>query len=85
VSRERAFWLFVVAALLVGGWLVARGCGGEAEGAAERLEGGFREWFWTHRALDLAAQVGLILAGALGVAAILPDARREGEDQCDRR
>ena len=32
----------------------------------------FRAWFWQHRTLDLAVQVVLIFAGALGIAAILP-------------
>ena len=34
----------------------------------------FRAWFWEQRTFDLLAQVGLIFAGALGVAAILPQA-----------
>jgi hypothetical protein len=39
---------------------------------ATSTEGDFREWFWQHRTLDLAVQVVLIFAGALGIAAILP-------------
>ncbi len=34
--------------------------------------GEFRTWFWDRRALDLAVQVLLVFAGALGIAAILP-------------
>ena len=35
-------------------------------------EPGFRAWFWEQRAMDLAVQVALVFAGALGIAAILP-------------
>ncbi len=38
----------------------------------------FRAWFWEQRTFDLLAQVGLIFAGALGVAAILPQAGDAG-------
>ena len=39
--------------------------------------GAFREWFWQSRSLDLFVQVGLILCGALGIAALLPEDREE--------
>jgi hypothetical protein len=42
----------------------------------------FRMWFWDRRRIDLIAQVGLIFAGALGVAAILPEFREEETDVC---
>ena len=32
----------------------------------------FRVWWWGHRELDVAVQVGLVLAGALGIAALMP-------------
>jgi hypothetical protein len=32
----------------------------------------FQEYLWEEHAIDLAIQVGLMLAGALGVAALLP-------------
>jgi len=32
----------------------------------------FRALFWGDRALDLLVQTGLILVGALGIAALLP-------------
>lgn len=37
----------------------------------------FRVWWWGHRELDIAVQVGLVLAGALGIAALMPP---EGEE-----
>ena len=48
-----------------------RGAGPEADGTFT-AEGSFRQWFWESRGLDLVAQVGLIFAGALGIAALLP-------------
>ena len=38
---------------------------------------GFRTFLWGERALDLAVQVGLILAGTLGIAALLPRNRED--------
>ena len=50
------------------------------EGACpELVEGSFRQWFWESRSLDLAAQVGLIFVGALGIAALLPRGKEENE------
>lgn len=40
-------------------------------------ETSFRLYFWQDRSLDLWAQAGLILCGALGIAALLP---RLGEE-----
>ena len=39
----------------------------------------FRQRFWESRNLDLAVQVGLIFAGALGIAALLPMDKEGGE------
>ena len=55
------------------------GAGSEADGTST-AEGSFRQWFWESRGLDLVAQVGLIFAGALGIAALLP----HGADGTDR-
>jgi hypothetical protein len=85
MTRERAFSLFLVVALLAGGWLMARAFGGGEALVAEPAEADFREWLWSRRALDLMVQIGLILAGALGVAAILPDEREENDDSCAPR
>jgi hypothetical protein len=37
----------------------------------------FRALFWGDRALDLLVQTGLILVGALGIAALLPRGSEE--------
>jgi hypothetical protein len=56
-----AVWLLVFS-----GWL-------NPEVAAEAPGGdAFQQVFWEERPLDLALQACLIIAGALGVAAILP-------------
>ena len=39
----------------------------------------FRQWLWESRGLDLLVQGGLIFAGALGVAALLPRGKEEDE------
>jgi hypothetical protein len=59
------------------------GAGSEANGTSA-AEGSFRQWFWESRGLDLVAQVGLIFAGALGIAALLPQGADDA-DRCDRR
>jgi hypothetical protein len=77
VSRERITGIIIVAVVLLVGLLIGRRFlldTGEAQAGGKRS---FREWFWESRALDLAVQVGLIFAGALGIAALLP---REKED-----
>ncbi|MBN1812653.1 MAG: hypothetical protein JXA14_12520 [Anaerolineae bacterium] len=73
MGRERLTWIIFVAALLLAGLLIGHqfllDTGETQEDKSERS---FREWFWESRALDLIAQVGLIFAGALGIAALLP-------------
>lgn len=75
MRREVAAWLVIVVALLVGGLLLGRRLPADVpadEPNRHPTDAAFREWFWDRRALDLVAQAGLIFAGALGVAAILP-------------
>ena len=72
---ERLRWAVVVVSLLAAGLLIGRWLapdeGAIDEGSlAEATD--FRTWLWERRTFDLLAQVGLIFAGALGVAAILP-------------
>jgi len=87
VTSERAAWITAVVVLLIAGLLIGRQFLGMPGGApaAQRsdpirgtsTEGLFRQWFWESRGLDLVAQVGLIFAGALGIAALLPQGKEE--------
>jgi hypothetical protein len=74
VGRERITWLALVTALLlVAGLLIGRQfLLGTGEVPADEPDRSFRKWFWESRALDLVVQAGLIFAGALGIAALLP-------------
>lgn len=73
MGRERITWITIVAALLLTGLLIGRQfLLHTSETREDESERSFREWFWESRALDLVAQVGLIFAGALGIAALLP-------------
>ena len=82
MNPEHAAWITAVVVLLTVGLLIGRQFLDVPDGAhvAQRsdpisgagAEGSFRQWFWESRRLDLVAQVGLIFAGALGIAALLP-------------
>jgi hypothetical protein len=77
VNREHAAWLGAAVTLLIVGLFVGRLFLAPVDdtGAVQRPESAavsFRQWFWESRSLDLAAQVGLIFVGALGIAALLP-------------
>jgi hypothetical protein len=71
VSRENLPWLGPAALLLIGGWLVSQRMPAPSAADPKAVET-FREWLWGTRSLDLAAQVGIIFVGALGIAALLP-------------
>jgi len=71
---ERLTWAALLIAVLLAGWLMGR-LWGRGEGYTPSEATTFRAWFWERRTLDLLAQVGLIFAGALGVAALLPGQR----------
>ena len=79
MARDRVIWVLIVAVLLIASFFIGRHfLLGNGDGQkAEAADGSFREWFWERRGLDLVVQVGLIFAGALGIAALLP---REKED-----
>lgn len=81
MSRERITWIVVVTALLLTASLLIgrRFLRDAGEATADESVRSFREWFWESRALDLVAQVGLIFAGALGIAALLPQ-EEEADD-----
>ncbi len=74
MSRERIARIAIVGLLLIAGFLIGRQSLPSIEGADVDA---FRQWFWENRGLDLLAQVGLILVGALGIAALLPRGRRQ--------
>lgn len=71
MKSERLSWIILVFVLLAVGWLVGRTFWSPPTQATTESES-FRAWFWDARGLDLAVQIGLIMAGALGVAALLP-------------
>jgi hypothetical protein len=74
VNREHAAWIGAAVFLLIVGLLVGRQFLTSPDNAGV---GSFRQWFWENRSLDLLVQVGLIFAGALGIAALLPWGREE--------
>lgn len=76
MDREHVAWVGVVVVLLIGGLLIGQQFMAPPDNARVDL---FRQWFWESRSLDLAAQVGLIFVGALGIAALLP--KGKGDDE----
>jgi hypothetical protein len=77
VGREDLTWVGLVLVLLIVGLLLGQRLLGAQSGESSPREAiAFRQWLWESRGLDLAVQVGLILTGALAIAALLP---REGE------
>ena len=84
MNREYVAWIGTVVVLLTVGLLIGRQFLSKPDDASaaqrpEPVEGSFRQWFWESRSLDLAAQVGLIFVGALGIAALLPRGKEENE------
>lgn len=74
MSRERITWFVIMTALLLAAGLLTgrQFLLDTGEAPADEPDRSFREWFWDSRALDLVAQAGLIFAGAMGIAALLP-------------
>lgn len=70
MKKNTLFAIVVMLILLTLGWLLFRGLNSTETIPAG--DDGFRAWFWEKRGLDLVAQVVLVFAGALGIAAILP-------------
>jgi len=77
MTGERLRWTVLVVILLMLGWLLGRAFWLPSSDAPDVGGESFRAWFWEARGLDLGAQIGLIMAGALGVAALLP----RGQDE----
>jgi len=77
VDPEHAVWVGIALVLLIAGLLLGQRLWvppGDTPGASLRL------WLWERRSLDLAVQVGLIFAGALGIAALLPRGKEDEEE-----
>ncbi|MFW5713725.1 MAG: hypothetical protein ACOCYU_03560 [Brevefilum sp.] len=64
------FIVIAVLFLLVSGWVFFQVI--HPENSLDVARTDFRSWFWEYRALDLIVLVVLVLAGAFGIAAILP-------------
>lgn len=77
MKTERLTGVFIVLLILAGGLLMGRWLGATPEYVMIEGAESFRTWYWSQRSIDLAVQVGLIFAGALGVAAVLPPLRKE--------
>jgi hypothetical protein len=76
MKREYFVWIIVIVALLFTGWLIGKLT--LAKSGTDTVNGdAFRTWFWERRGLDLAVQVGLLFAGALGITALLPERDEE--------
>lgn len=76
MDRRLTSWAFVLAVLLAIGLMVGRWLWNPS-GVAPPTS--FRTWWWECRELDVAVQVGLVFAGALGIAALMPPDAEEPE------
>ncbi len=87
MNRDWVAGLVLVALLLAAGLFIGRGLRPEViQSDADADVTAFRGWFWEHQTFDLLAQICLIFAGALGVAAVLPprDLPQTGESSAVR-
>ena len=79
MNNERLIGAFLVLLTLSCGLIIGRWLDATPEHVIPEGAETFRTWFWSNRSIDLAVQVGLIFAGALGVAAVLPPLHEEDE------
>ncbi|MFP4394439.1 MAG: hypothetical protein ACLFTI_04165 [Anaerolineales bacterium] len=78
MRKRYLVWAALILTVLFIGWLIGSRLAPPVEAETQETSTStstFRAWFWERRTLDLLAQVGLIFAGALGVAALLPGHR----------
>jgi hypothetical protein len=69
MPRKLISWVVLLVLLLVTGLAVGRWVWGPSDVPAATS---FRAWWWERREADVAVQVGLVFAGALGIAALMP-------------
>lgn len=69
MNRRLSSSLFFLTALIVLGLIVGRWLWNPSDLPPPSS---FRVWWWENRELDVAVQVGLVFAGALGIAALMP-------------
>jgi len=74
MPRRLTSWMILLALLLVTGLAVGRWVWGPPDVPAATS---FRAWWWERRETDVAVQVGLVFAGALGIAALMPPEEEE--------
>jgi len=74
---RRLTTLLLLFLILWGGMMVWKQFGSVADPENPKLETSFQQWFWLQRSPDLAVQIGLIFAGALGIATLLPGSNEE--------
>jgi hypothetical protein len=83
MNRNDLPWIVLALLLLVAGFVIGRQYAvppfTETERPVVVPERAFRIRFWEDRGLDLAVQIGLILSGALSIAALLPGRRESSE------
>lgn len=70
MKRTTFFAIMGITFLLIAGFVLFRVMNSDVQLLDDGGE--FQTWFWEKRGLDLAVQVLLVFAGALGIAAILP-------------
>lgn len=82
MNRDWAAALALIVLLLLIGLGVGRAFRPEVvQPIGDSAAAAFRGWFWEHQTFDLLAQICLIFAGALGVAAVLPPQETSKTDE----
>jgi len=75
---NRLIGLGLLFLMLWGGMMVWKQFSGATNPESMTPDTSFQLWFWLQRSPDLAIQAGLIFAGALGIATLLPGLKDKG-------